>query len=183
MLRALAAHLRFWCRGSLELNEKQAKFCREYLIDLNACQAAIRAGYSAKTARQIGCRLLTQVNVEAEIRQLRAQACEKSGVTHAKVLKELARIAFSDARNVMSWGPDGVKLLPSDSLSNDVAATVSEASETISKDGGSIKLKLHDKLAALDKIARHLGMYVDKTEITGKGGAELIIEVTHIGRK
>jgi phage terminase small subunit len=163
------------------MRDKQEKFCIEYLIDLNATQAAIRSGYSEKTARQMGTENLSKPVIQERIAELRLQASAESGVTPARVLKELGRIAFADPRNVMRWGAKGVELIDSATLSDDDAATVAEASETKTKGGGSIRLKMHDKVAALDKIARHLGMFVDKHEVTGKGGEPLCGRIIYVG--
>jgi phage terminase small subunit len=85
------------------------------------------------------------------------------------VLKELAKIGFTDMRNYTTWGANGVILKQSDELTPEQTAAISEVSETISKDGGSIKFKLHDKVSALEKIGRHLGMFNDKLQLDGEG--------------
>ncbi len=65
----------------------------------------------------------------------------------------------------MAWGPDGVKLIDSKDLSDDDAAMVAEVSETVTKDGGSLKVKSHDKVRALELLGKHLGIFVDKIEM------------------
>jgi len=150
-------------------NERREQFCREYLIDNNGLQAATRAGYApGRSSAVAASRLLTDVNVRSRIDELRKRAIEKSGVTPERVLQELARIAFSDPRSVMEWGPNGVKLKPSSELTDDEAAAVAEVGETTTKDGGSLRVKMVDKLGALDKIGRHLGMFQDRLELTGQ---------------
>lgn len=79
-----------------KLTEKQKRFCEEYLIDLNATQAAIRARYSVKTAEQISARLLRNVKVQKYIENLRKEQSERTGITSDTVLKELEKIALTD---------------------------------------------------------------------------------------
>lgn len=163
----------------MALNDKQRRFAQEYLVDLNATQAAIRAGYSEKTAKSQGNRLLTNADVAKAIQKGQAKREERTEITQDMVLQELARIGFADIRKAVSWGkspidvegenadPNGlgvypVELVPSTQIDDDTAAAVSEVSLTQT----GVKVKMHDKLSALEKIARHLGM------LNGSGGAE-----------
>jgi phage terminase small subunit len=156
-----------------KLTPKQRRFVEEYLIDLNATQAAVRAGYREKTARSIGQENLTKPDIQDAIKISLAERSKRTEVTADRVVKELSRIAFADPRSVFSWGPGGVTLRPSDELTEDEAAVVSEVSETTSETGGSIKAKTYDKVKALELLGRHLGMFVDKKEITGRDGAPM----------
>ena len=141
------------------LTAKQARFVEEYLVDLNAAAAARRAGYAHLRADAIGYENLRKPEIRSAIEAAQKARSASTGVTADRVVKELARIAFADARTVMTWGPNGVVLRDSETLSDEAAAIVAEVSETRSESGGSIKLKLADKLSALDKLSRHLGMY------------------------
>lgn len=154
----------------MSLTPKQERFVQEYLIDLNATQAAIRAGYSEKTARQIASRELSKVNVQEAIAAGMSARAERTQITQDRVLQEYARIAFSNMKDFASFGEDGVILKDLASMDDDAARCVAEVSESTSKDGGSIRFKLHDKKGALDSIARHLGMFTDKTEHSGHLG-------------
>lgn len=158
----------------MALSPKQRRFVDEYLVDLNATQAAIRAGYSAKTAKQQGARLLTNADIAAAVQRGMDKRSERTQVTADKVIRELARLGFSDMRKLMEWGPDGVKLRESDDLDDDDALAVAEVVETTTKDGGSIKLKVHDKQAALVNLGRHLGLFVDKQEHSGAVTVEVV---------
>jgi phage terminase small subunit len=104
------------------MTPKQKRFVEEYLVDLNATQAAVRAGYNEKTAYSAGQRLLK--NVETEINAALADRAARTKITADRVVQELARIAFVDARQIFEWGPDGVRLRPSDELTDDEAAIV-----------------------------------------------------------
>ena len=79
---------------------KQQRFCEEYIVDLNATQAAIRAGYAAKAAYSQGQRLLKNVEVENYIDQLKAEQSKRTGITADRVLDELAKLGFADMSEV-----------------------------------------------------------------------------------
>lgn len=143
-------------------SDNQRAFVREYLIDLNATAAAKRASYSEDSARQEGTRLLSNASIQEAVRAAKAIRAERTGITADRVLNEIAKLAFSDARRFSTWGPSGVSPIDSNTLSDDDAACVAEVSETVSKEGGSIRVKLHDKIGALDKLGKHLGLW-DKT--------------------
>jgi phage terminase small subunit len=146
------------------LNPRQKAFVQEYLVDLNATQAAIRAGYSERTARVQGPRLLSNVAVQREIEKGQDRREKRLEITADRIRRELARIAFGDAKKVMSWGPDGVELLSSDDLTDDESAQVAEVSQTITQHGGTIKLKRFDKVKALELLGRDIGMFRDEDE-------------------
>ncbi|MCR4646277.1 MAG: terminase small subunit [Oscillospiraceae bacterium] len=80
------------------MTNKQKRFCEEYLIDLNATQAAIRAGYNPKTARSQGQRMLTKVDIVLYLQRLREEQSERTSITADTVLTELQRIALSDVK-------------------------------------------------------------------------------------
>lgn len=149
------------------MTPKQQRFVDEYLIDLNATQAAVRAGYSAKTAEVQGPRLLGNVGVAEAIRAGQARIADKLHVTQEAVVKELARIGFSNMRDFASFNADGVTLKDLEEMDEDAARCVAEVSQTVTKEGGAIRFKLHDKKGALDSLARHLGMFQDKLEHSG----------------
>ena len=92
-----------------KLTEKQKRFCEEYLIDLNATQAAIRAGYKAKTARSQGQRMLTKVDIQRRIADLMKERSDRTALTSDSVLQELSRIAM--AENVEITGKEKLKAL------------------------------------------------------------------------
>lgn len=145
-----------------ELTARQQAFVQEYLIDLNATQAAIRAGYSPSSAGESGCENLTNSKIKDEIDKAIAERSKRTGITADRVLRELARIAFSDTTRAVSVNSRGsVELMPTDLLSDDDRACISEISETTTKDGGTIKLKFYDKLRALDILAKHLKLTND----------------------
>ena len=108
--------------------------------------------------------------VRQRVDDLMAAAAAKNGVTVERVVAELARVAFGDRRRLMTWGPNGVKLRDSETISEDDAAAVAEVSETVNAAGGSIKLKTHDKVKALELLGKYVGIFTDKVQLTGKDG-------------
>jgi len=155
---------------------KQESFVAEYLIDLNATQAALRAGYSPKTAASQGERLLRNVEVTQALLVARKAREDRTQITQDRVLKELARIAFFDPRRLLD--ADG-KPKPIQELDDDTAAVlagmdISEEYEGSGEDrvfvGYTKKVKVSDKVGALSLAMRHLGMLKDKIEHSGTIG-------------
>lgn len=146
-----------------KLTAKQKKFVEEYLIDLNATQAAIRAGYSTESAKEIGCENLTKPNVKAEIDKAIAERSRRTGINQDRVLRELAKIAFVNPNDVINFNEATVK---GDAKEEDLAAIASVKIKNIPTEDGEIterEIKLCDKLKALDLLGKHLGIY-DKHE-------------------
>lgn len=149
-----------------DLTDKQLKFCLEYLVDLNATQAAIRAGYSEDSASVIGCENLTKPNIQAYIANLKAKAAKKLEISKERVLKEYARIAFSDLRKLYD---ENGRLLTPHEIDDDSAAALAgiEVFEEFGFDktgerqhiGDTKKIKIHNKLQALDSLGKHLGLF------------------------
>lgn len=160
----------------MALTAKQQLFVHEYLVDLNAKQAAIRAGYSAKTAEQQASRLLSNVKVQDAVQEAMNERSKRTEITVDRVLQEYAKIGFFDARKLFD---DNGKPLEISNLDDSTAAAlvgleVFEEYNGYGEDrefaGYTKKYKLADKKGALDSIARHLGMFVDtnKVELSGK---------------
>ena len=158
----------------MSLTAKQAAFVREYLIDLNATQAAIRAGYSKRTAGQIGEENLRKPEIAAELKKAMDERAARTEITADRVLAELAKIGFADIRKVFT--PGGGLLPPSD-MDDETAASVASV-EVVTKrlpgtDGEEAeveyvhKIKAWDKLGALTQLGRHLGLFSDKVEHSG----------------
>lgn len=159
----------------MSLTRKQLRFVEAYLLDPNGTQAAIAAGYSPKSASVEASRLLSNAKVAAELAARRKVLEIKTGITPERVLAELAKLGFSDIRQIVQWQANvttldeddetgeprlsvtnQVTISDSADLSDEAAAAVLEVSQT--KDG-ALKVKMHDKLGALVKIGQHLGMF------------------------
>lgn len=170
----------------MSLTPKQARFVEEFVVDLNATQAAIRAGYSAKTAADIGRQLLRKTPVARAISERQRAISERIGVTAERVVEELAKIGFANMSDYMKVGEDGDPYLDFSGLTRDQAAALSEVTVEDFKDGRGedardvrrIKFKLHDKRAALVDLGKHLGMFKEKVEVSGPDGGPIQTEAT-----
>lgn len=176
------------------LSPKQERFVAEYLIDLNATQAAARAGYSPRTANEQGARLLANASIRAAVTEGQAKVAKKLNITVERIVAELAKIGFANMQDYMRVGPSGLPQLDFGALTRDQAAALQEVSvDTVRKpdpDGETdengrvlfvtvdkVKFKLGDKRAALVDLGKHLGMFVEKHEHTGKDGGPIQTEV------
>lgn len=172
-----------------KLTEKQQKFGDEYLIDLNGTQAAIRAGYSEKTAEQQAVRLLRNVRVQAYIQKRKAERIERTEITQDMVLRELAIVAFSNAadyaavveKDAVIQTEDGRAIPVYDEDGNPVKYRTVEpvltaeltdkqkrALSVIKKGRDGFEIKPYDKVRALELLGKHLGMFEDKLEVKGE---------------
>lgn len=157
------------------LSEKQRRFTVEYVKDFNGLQAAIRAGYAENGAGVTANRLLNNPNVAALIAEHVKAGEARAAVTQDRVVMELARIAFADIRNVMTWDGQRTTFKASNELDDDAARTIASVKErttrTEDREGKAVtyletrELKLYDKLKALEMLGRHLGMFNDKLQI------------------
>ncbi|MFR1892940.1 terminase small subunit [Hungatella sp.] len=146
------------------MTQKQKRFIEEYLIDLNATQAAIRAGYSPDTAKAIGSENLTKPDIRAQIDRAMAERSKRTGVNAERVVQELAKIAFVNAAEVIDPKTATVK---EDALPEDTAAIQSVKVKTFGEDGLEREIKMADKLKALELLGKHLGMFKDRIELSG----------------
>lgn len=147
------------------MTERQKRFIAEYLIDLNATQAAIRAGYSVKTAGSIGDENLKKPEINSAIAKEMAKRSKRTGVNQDRVVLELAKIAFVNASDVIDADTATVK---DDATADDTAAIQSIKVKVFpTKDGEGVEreIKLGDKLKALELLGKHLGMWNDKLDL------------------
>lgn len=147
------------------MTEKQKRFVEEYLIDLNATQAAIRAGFSVKTANEQGSRMLANVSIQTAISKAMAERSKRTGVNQDRIVLELAKIAFVNAGDVINMDEATVK---EDAATDDVAAIQSIRVKIFpTKDGDGIEreVKLEPKLKAIELLGKHLGMWNDKLDV------------------
>ena len=161
------------------MTDKQKMFCKEYLIDLCATQAAIRAGYSPKTANEQSSRLLTNVSVRACIDAELAERSKRVGINADRVMRELARIAFVKPDDVVDLDNATVK---DNAQDDDLAAIASVKVKTVSYDDTDSverEIKFADKIKALELLGRHLGVFNDKIKVDSNlnlsGGVQIFI--------
>ncbi len=165
-----------------KLTPKQAAFVQEYLVDLNATQAAIRAGYSKRTARAIGAENLTKPDIAVAIATAKIERSKRTEITADRVLEELARVGFADVRDLFEWDEERAAFVPSAQLTEEQAAAVAsvkaETTRTTAQDGRvetriKLELKTHDKLGALREMGKHLGVAEHHT-VDVRGGVLLL---------
>ena len=145
----------------LKLSLKQERFCHEYFVDMNATQAAIRAGHGPKSAARAGWRYLNSEAVQQYLEEQRRITRKRMRITEEDILVELARVGFSNIR----------KFLGNDNLSRDLEsfdpaelACVASVKVTAKDSTRSItEIKLHNKLAALKDLSRHLGLFQQRS--------------------
>lgn len=153
-----------------KLTPKQKRFVSEYLIDLNATQAAIRAGYSAKTAHSIGQENLTKPEIMRELEKAIQDRQQRTEITQDRVLQEYARLAFCDPRRLFNadGSPKPIEELDDDTAAALAGLEVREEFEGKGQErtlaGYTKKYKLVNKLGALDSLAKHLGLFDSKEE-------------------
>lgn len=152
-----------------KLTDKQQRFVEEYLIDLNATQAAIRAGYSEKTAHSIGHENLNKPEIQEAIQIAMDERSKRTEITQDMVLAELAKIGFSNISNYLRFNATGVEMFDSDAMKPEALACISEVAETVTSVGSTVKFKLHSKVPALEKIGQHLGMFKSSLDLNTNG--------------
>lgn len=141
------------------MNRRMQLFVNEYLVSLNATEAARRAGYAERHAGLRGYALLRRPDVQLAIRAAMDARAERTGVSADRVVEELASIAFADMRNILEWGTDFVRLKPAESMTAFDRAAIKSISVRIGRRGcGHVRVRLHDKFSALYLLERHLGM-------------------------
>ena len=160
-------------KGGERMNDKQMAFAREYVVDYNATQAAIRAGYSEKSAYSQAHELLKKHEIQEKISELEAKAAKRTEISKDMVLRELARVAFVDPRKLFDENgkPKDLESLDADTAA--ALASVDILEEYDFDDGNRVlightkKYKWSDKLRALELLGKHLGMFTDKVHVDG----------------
>ena len=156
------------------LSPKRQRFVQEYLVDLNATQSAIRAGYREKSAGVQGARLLANAAVQAEIKVQQQERARRVGITQDRVLSELAAIAFACGTDFTRVAPDGtLETRPTDQVPPGKLPAV--AAMKYSTRG--VEIKLYDKLRALELLAKHLGMFEKGMEIAEPVDGKIVVEL------
>lgn len=168
----------------MSLTAKQKRFCDEYLIDLNATQAAIRAGYSEKTAYRTGADNLRKPQIEEYIAKRQKELSRSTEITQERVIKELALIAFSnnadyahvvEKKMQVEAGGALVDVLDKDGnpvmyrtvepvLTEELTEEQKRALAVIKKGRDGLEVKSCDKVKALELLGKHLGIFTDKIE-------------------
>lgn len=154
------------------MTKKQKRFVEEYLIDLNATQAAIRAGYSPDTAGSIGAENLKKPEIKSRIDKAMAERSRRTGINQDRVLQELARIGFAKITDVVD--PETAEIRTD--ASDDDLACIQSIKIKPNEFGTEREVKLYDKKAALVDLGKHLGLFKDKVELTGDMDLNITID-------
>lgn len=149
-----------------DINFKHKAFCHEYIVDFCGKDAVIRAGYAVRNPTEKACHLLKDPGVQKLLIRLMRKREIRTEITQDRVLEEYAKIAFFDIRKIYD---DFGDLKHVQDLDDDTAAALIGVDvNMVSKDIGTKKIKMADKKAALDSVARHLGMFNDNLNIGGQ---------------
>ena len=154
------------------MTKKQKKFVEEYLIDLNATQAAIRAGYSPETAGSIGAENLKKPEIKSRIDKAMAERSRRTGINQDRVLQELARIGFAKITDIVD--PETAEIRTD--ASDDDLACIQSIKIKPNEFGTEREVKLYDKKSALVDLGKHLGLFKDKVELTGDMDLNITID-------
>lgn len=147
------------------LTEKQKRFCDEYLIDLNATQAAIRAGYSEESARNIGCINMTKPNIAEYIEKRMNRREKKTEVTQEFVLRELLNIASANGTDFALVDDLGLaRIIPTSQVDESKRSAIA----AIKAGANGTEVKTYDKIRALELLGKHLGMFSDRQASNGR---------------
>jgi len=163
-----------------DLAAKQERFVAEFLVDLNATQAAVRAGYSPKTAQEQSSRLLSNVMVAEAVKQAMDKRALRTEITQDRVLHELAQLAFSNIEDYTLEPALGTVKLR-DGASPQAMRAVSAIKHKIIPFGHGefiheLELKLWDKPGTLKLAGRHVGLFPNTVEVTGAHGGPIEVK-------
>ena len=152
------------------LTPKQQRYCEEFLVDCNQTKAAERAGYSPRSAKATASELMDDPRIQAEIARLQLLRAERTQITADQVVRELAIVAFSDIGDYASWGAEAFrldfKLNASDKIDPAKRRAIESVTERVGRGSVQRGIKLHGKVAALEQLGRHFGIFKDKTEVS-----------------
>ncbi len=143
------------------MTKKQKLFVEEYLIDLNATQAAIRAGYSPDTAGSIGGENLKKPEISAAIAKAMAERSRRTGINQDRILQEIAKLALVNIDDVVDLETGEIK----ESATKEDLACIQSIKIKPTEFGTEREIKFYDKKGSLEMAGKHLGMFKDKLEL------------------
>ena len=160
-----------------KLTPRQIAFVDEYLVDLNATQALIRAGYSPKAANVCASQLLAKPNIAAAVAVKQAERARRVEISGDAVLRELAKLGFANMLDYVTIAGDGTASMDLSSITREQGAAIVELTteDSYDRDGNLTrrnKIKLADKRAALVDMGRHLGLFRE-----GGGNIAMVINI------
>lgn len=165
-------------RISAPLTPMQKRFVREYLFDLNQTHAAIRAGYSIRTAKVTGAKLMNDPRIEDAVKEAQEDLADSTGITPERIIQEYSKIAFSSIKDYVYKDEEGSLCIDIDKLSDDQAAALDFTIETVKGKRTTerrVKLKPISKTDALTMLAKYLGMFKEQVEHSGSVSLEQLV--------
>jgi phage terminase small subunit len=171
-------------KEQIKLTDKQKAFCKFYIYDWNATQAAIKAGYSEKSAKEIASETLTKLNVQAYIKELQSRGEKLVNLSKQKVADEYKKIAFCSIAHLHdTW----ITRKEFEELTQDEKSCISEITTSVRKvkdeetiiDIEYVKIKLHDKVKALENLSKMYG-YNDPERLDLSTKGESLNQITEI---
>lgn len=160
-----------------QLPNKRRKFVDEYVVDFNGAQAAIRAGYSPNGADRQAEFLLRIIEVKKAVEEKSAEIADRNQLKADDIINELKAIAFSKITEVVTWEDGKISIKNSNAIPEAALCCISEISETPTKTGVKTKIKLHNKISALELLGKRLGLFVDKVRHEGGDGLGIILHL------
>jgi len=175
-------------QSEFQITDRMKKFVDEYLIDFNATQAAIRAGYSPDTANEQGSQLLARPDIRELVAEGQKEIMERTQTFQDNAVAELKIVGFSDLADFLTVKDGGiVEQKPFNELTKEQTKCIKKIKQTVrsshSADGtilhqtAVIEIELHDKLKALELLGRHLGMFNDTLRLEGALPLQIFFEV------
>ena len=159
-----------------DLTPRQQRFVQEYVVDLNATQASIRAGYSPKGARVRGAGLLANSNIQEALEDAQEGRRLRVEIEADDVVRQLAVVAFANITDFVIWDETETRLRPTEEIDETKLAGV----QSVTSGQHGVTIRLHDKLRALELLAKHLGMFREETrvEMEIRNGSEILERLT-----
>lgn len=152
--------------GTLTLLQK--RFVQEFAIDLCAAAAYRRAGYKGKDVDRKANTLMKVPHVRDAVDKILADKAKRASVTADMVIAELANIAFSNATDVVAFQGGRLVVRDTSELPDQVRSCISELSEVLTEAGSNRKVKMYDKVKALELLGKHFKLFSDRMEISGE---------------
>ena len=150
-----------------KLTNRQKLFIDEYLIDLNATQAAIRAGYSVNSAHTIGNENLNKTYIKEQIEKKLAERSKRTGINAERIVNELAKIAFLNPTDVINMHDATIEECATREDTSTISSIKVKTSKTDNGESTEREVKVYDKLKALELLGKHIGMFSDKLKVEG----------------
>lgn len=151
------------------LSEYEEAFCQHYCANGGVASRALRAaGFRGSRIDLAAREMMSKPAVQARIREIQADVCARLGITHQRLVEEAARVAFARMEHVVTWGPRGVEINPLEDAPDAERAAIAEIVQTVTESGGTLRVKMHDKLRALEILAKLTGANApERVDVTG----------------